>query len=120
MSTPYEAEGQKKRVAVDLDPNRHTQMTWISQLRGNSLGQEVMNALDAHMEVARHDPELLAKADQVRAEMEREVKAKQEALANLFTATPTPEPAATADSPEGSGTRPRQRRGQKEGEGTDS
>src|SRR6266568_636522 len=114
MSTPYEAEGQKKRVAVDLDPNRHTQMTWISQLRGNSLGQEVMNALDAHMEAARHDPELLAKADQVRAEMEREVKAKQEALANLFTAAPESTPAE--ESSDSSSTRSRQRRGQKEGD----
>ncbi|PBC38618.1 hypothetical protein CJ179_39210 [Rhodococcus sp. ACS1] len=114
MSTPYEAEGQKKRLAIDLDPHRHTQLTWISQLRGNSLGAEAMNAIDAHIEAAKHDPTLLAKRDQVRAEMEREAKAKQEALTNLFTEAP--ESPAKAEGSRASGSRPRQRRGQQEGD----
>ncbi|WP_433683352.1 hypothetical protein [Nocardia sp. CA-119907] len=117
MSAPHDSspEGQKKRVAIDLDPNRHTQMTWISQLRGNGIAQEVMNAVDAHLEAAKRDPALQAKADQLRAEMEREVQAKQAALANLFATSEPP----TADDGEQPTNRPKSRRTVKADEGAD-
>lgn len=84
MSTPNEAEGQEKKLAVGLNPYRHTQLTWIAQLRESTMNAEFLKAIDAHIESAKHDRELVAKADEVRAAIERDAQAKQAALANLF------------------------------------
>ncbi|MGW4842751.1 hypothetical protein [Nocardia brasiliensis] len=87
MSTTESPEGQEKKLAVGLNPYRHNQLTWIAQLRGSSMNTEFLKAIDAHIEAAKRDPELIAKADEVRTAIERDARAKQEALANLFAAT---------------------------------
>ncbi|MFI6168927.1 hypothetical protein ACIBCN_19260 [Nocardia sp. NPDC051052] len=84
MSAPETPDAQEKKLAVGLNPYRHTQLTWIAQLRGSTMNTEFLKAIDAHIEAAKHDPDLIAKADEVRAAIERDAKAKQEALANLF------------------------------------
>ncbi|MFI6169047.1 hypothetical protein ACIBCN_19875 [Nocardia sp. NPDC051052] len=100
MSEPNEAEGQEKKLAVGLNPYRHTQLTWIAQLRGSTMNAEFLKAIDAHIEAAKHDPHLIAKADEVRAAIEQDAKAKQAALANLFQASvPADEPSDSAAQP---------------------
>ncbi|MCX4098031.1 hypothetical protein [Nocardia sp. alder85J] len=124
-------------LAIRIDTARHTQLTWIADLRKRSLKAECFAAVDAWIEAAKNDPDLMARANAARAAIEEEAKARQAAIDNLFTATPTPPPvqeeesgadvsADTAETPDGEppqgGRRPRGRRGgqQAEGEQTDS
>ncbi|MEU4706748.1 hypothetical protein AB0G00_09960 [Nocardia salmonicida] len=107
MSTPETSDAQDKKLAVGLNPHRHTQLSWVAKLRGNTLTQEFLDAIDAHIEAAKQDPELLSQAAKVREEIEREARARQEAIDALFTA-----PSEIA-----SGTRTRSRRSQKNDEG---
>jgi len=87
MSAPNETDGQEKKLAVGLNPYRHTQLTWIAQLRGSTMNAEFLKAIDAHIEAAKSDPKLIAKADEVRAAIARDAQAQQAALANLFSGT---------------------------------
>ncbi|MGV9751105.1 hypothetical protein [Nocardia farcinica] len=132
-----EPSNKEVTLAIRIDTARHTQLTWIADLRKRSLKAECFAAVDAWIEAAKNDPDLMARANAARAAIEAEAQARQAAIANLFTATPTPPPpqeeesetdapADTADASESEppqgGRRPRGRRGgqQAEGEQTDS
>ncbi|WP_280450686.1 hypothetical protein [Nocardia cyriacigeorgica] len=107
-------------LAIRIDTARHAQLTWIAELRGSSLKAECFRAVDAYIEAAKQDPELMAKAEAAREAIEAEAKARQAAIDNLFTVTPPPPPAQ--DEPEiaegeaGGTRRPRGRRSQQGGE----
>lgn len=126
MSTPEGSSNAREiTLAIKLDTARHAQLTWIAELRGTSLKAESFKAVDAYIEAAKQDPELIAKATAAREEIERQAKARQDAIANLFTA-PTPPPPVQEDEPgvteepaqPDSGTsRTRSRRGQQASEG---
>jgi hypothetical protein len=125
MSTPEGSSSAKAvTLAIKLDTARHAQLTWIAELRGTSLKAESFKAVDAYIEAAKQDPELIAKATAAREEIERQAKARQDAIANLFTApTPPPpvqedEPVATEETaqPESGTSRTRSRRGQQASE----
>ncbi|WP_051182428.1 hypothetical protein [Nocardia vinacea] len=92
MSTPEGYGGKEVTLAIRIDTARHAQLTWIAELRGTSLKAECFKAVDAYIEAAKQDSELMAKADAARAAIEAEAKARQDAIANLFTATPPPPP----------------------------
>lgn len=103
MSTPEPSIGGKEiTLAIRIDTARHAQLTWIAELRGSNLKRECLKAVDAHIEAAKNDPELMAKADAARAAIEAEAQARQAAIANLFTATQPPEPVQT-DTPNDGG-----------------
>ncbi|MFF0492857.1 hypothetical protein ACFYTQ_27820 [Nocardia sp. NPDC004068] len=114
MSTPDASDGQEKKLAVGLNPYRHTQLSWIAKLRGNTLTQEFLDAIDAHIEAAKQDQELLSQAAKVREEIEREARARQEAIDALFTTPPVTSPEGDSDS----APRPRSRRAQKSDQGS--
>ncbi|MBF6185041.1 hypothetical protein [Nocardia farcinica] len=127
-----EPSNKEVTLAIRIDTARHTQLSWIAELRGSSLKAECFRAVDAHIEAAKNDPDLMARANAARAAIEEEARTRQAAIENLFTATPPPPPvqeeesgtdgsAATAEASEG-GRRTRGRRGgqQAEGEQADS
>ncbi|WP_198654547.1 hypothetical protein [Nocardia aurea] len=124
MSTPETSNSREITLAIKLDPARHAQLTWIAELRGTSLKAESFKAVDAYIEAAKQDPELIAKATAAREEIERQARQRQEAIANLFTAPTTPppvqedEPAVAEEAPqaEAGTSRPRSRRGQQASE----
>ncbi|MDO3645660.1 hypothetical protein [Nocardia mangyaensis] len=97
MSTPEVSGGKEVTLAIRIDTARHAQLTWIAELRGSNLKQECFKAVDAYIEAAKNDPELMAKADAARAAIEEEARARQAAIANLFTEAP-PLPADTSDA----------------------
>ncbi|MBF4996692.1 hypothetical protein IRT45_05925 [Nocardia sp. BSTN01] len=132
-----EPSSKEITLAIRIDTARHAQLSWIAELRGTSLKAECFNAVDAHIEAAKNDAELMAKADAARAAIEEEARARQTAIANLFTASPpppadvegAPRPETTVEASEATETsasqgnrRPRNRRGIQQGEGeqTDS
>ncbi|MGV9676428.1 hypothetical protein ACWDSJ_14215 [Nocardia sp. NPDC003482] len=123
-------------LAIRIDTARHAQLTWIAELRGSSLKAECFNAVDAYIEAAKNDPDLMTRANAARAAIEEEARARQAAIDNLFTATPPPPPVqepdasapaeesgdqADSEQPPSGSRRGRGRRGgQQEGEQTDS
>ncbi|WP_433194344.1 hypothetical protein ACQP1G_37145 [Nocardia sp. CA-107356] len=120
-----EPSSKEITLAIRIDTARHAQLTWIAELRGSSLKAECFKAVDAHIEAAKNDPDLMARANAARAAIEEEARARQAAIDNLFTETSPPPP--TQDESDGAeeeaiteegGRRPRQRRGQKPAEGT--
>ncbi|MGW0056501.1 hypothetical protein [Nocardia nova] len=119
-----EPSSKEITLAIRIDTARHAQLTWIAELRGSSLKAECFNAVDAYIESAKNDPDLMARANAARAAIEEEARARQAAIDNLFVEPSPPpaqdEPEAMEDAlivEEGS-RRPRQRRGQKPEEGT--
>ena len=92
MSTPEGYSGKEITLAIRIDTARHAQLTWIAELRGTSLKAECFKAVDAYIEAAKNDPDLMARANAARAAIEEEARARQAAIDNLFTATPPPPP----------------------------
>ncbi|MFD3425290.1 hypothetical protein [Nocardia fluminea] len=119
------AGGKVVTLAIRIDSARHAQLAWIAELRGSNLKQECFKAVDAYIEAAKADPELMARADAARAAIEEEARARQTAIANLFTAAPPApvqeEEGDAAVGEPGSTTRSRTRRtGKQTGEQSDN
>lgn len=92
MSTPEEMTRGAKTLGVKLNAEKHAQLTFIAGLRPGKGGitEEIQIAIDEHIARAKNDPELASRADQARADIEREAAARQQAIATLFN---TSEPA---------------------------
>lgn len=86
MSTP---ESGLKTLAIRLDPGVHAQLSFIAQLRGQTINDEGIAAIVDHVQRAKNDPELRAKADSAQKEIERDAAVKNAAIASIFTDTPT-------------------------------
>ena len=98
MSYPDETTKGVKTLGIRLKPDVHAQLSFIAQLRGGSITDEIQAAIVAHIQASGSDPDLKGKADAVRAEMEREAAARQEAIATLFAGTGSPETGAARGS----------------------
>jgi hypothetical protein len=110
---PAEAEQQQrfKTLGVRLDEDLHAQLTFVAQLTGSTIADEIRHSIESRVQAAQADPELVARAEEVRAEIEREAQARQQAIAGLFgkvavgnETAPAPRPAKRAGR--GSGNAP--------------
>jgi hypothetical protein len=81
-----DAERRYKTLGVRLEEGIHAQLSFISQLKGSTLGDEIKASIEAHVVAAQSDPELIERAQRVREQIEREAKARQAAIAGLFGA----------------------------------
>lgn len=84
-----EAEQQETQRFKTLPPVRlemglHTQLRFIAQLNGASIADEVRNAIEARIVAAQSDPDLLARADHKREEIEREAAERSAAIASFL------------------------------------
>ncbi|SIM22489.1 hypothetical protein [Mycobacteroides abscessus] len=86
MSTP---ETGLKTLAIRIDPGVHAQLSFIAQLRGQTINDEGIAAIVDHVQRAKNDPELRAKADTAQKEIERDAAVKNAAIASIFTDNPT-------------------------------
>lgn len=91
MSTPDQQARGVKTLGVKLEPDVHAQLSFIAQLRGGGITDEILIAIRAHIVHAKDDPELRSRAEEAQAEMEREAAARRDAIATLFAAPDTPE-----------------------------
>lgn len=82
-----------KTLAIRLEEDTHASLSVIAQLAGTTITDEIRQAIEAHLQAKRSDPQLTARAEAVRLEIEREAQARQQALAKLFGA-----PAVAPDS----------------------
>ena len=82
-----ESERQEKHLrtlAVRLDEGIHAQLQFIAQLRGSSISDEIRRAVENRIATAQDDPELIARAQEVREEIEREAAARSAAIAGFL------------------------------------
>ena len=75
---------QYKTLGIRVDNELHAKLSFISQLRESSLQGEILAAVRERVERAQEDPDLIAKAAEVRAQIEAEAKARQAAIAGMF------------------------------------
>jgi plasmid stability protein len=79
--------GSKFRpLSVGVEDNVRAQLEIIAQLNERSVPAEARCALEYWIEKSKTDPKVLARAAQVRAEIERESATKQGAIAAIFDA----------------------------------
>ena len=100
MSEPDSSTNGKnvKTLGIRFRPDLHTQITVIAQLRGHSFQDEVIAASEAHVAMAKSDPELVTRIQAAIADIDREAASRRGALAALFS---TAEPEAEAVASEG-------------------
>ena len=97
---------QYKTLGIRVDNELHARLSFISQLRESTLQGEIVQAIRDRVEAAQSDPDLIAKAAEVREQIEREARARQEAIAGMFGSVAL---ATEAESPKPTGRRTRQR-----------
>jgi hypothetical protein len=88
QSVPAEntvAEQQRfKTLGVRIEEGLHAQLSFIAQLSGNTLADEIKGSIEARVRSAQDDPDLVARAEAVQAELQREAEAKRQAIAGFF------------------------------------
>lgn len=77
-------EQQFKTIAVRVQEDLHAQLSFIAQLSGSSLSEEIRTAIERRIATAQEDPDLIAKAEAARAAIEREAKARSAAIAGFM------------------------------------
>ena len=88
MSTEEKAKDYKT-LAIRLDNDVHAQLQVIARLLDSSIADEIRQAIDAHLQAKRKDPELGKRASEVRESIEHEAKLRQDAIATLFSGDAT-------------------------------
>lgn len=98
MPEPYEAEQPFKTIAVRVQESLHAQLSFIAQLSGSSISEEIRQAIERRIATAQDDPDLIARAETVRQQIEREAAARTAAIAGFMgqhaVTTTASEPAA--------------------------
>lgn len=73
-----------KTIAIRLEDELHAQLSVLAQLQDTSLTDEIRQAIEAHLERTRNNPELANRAQAVLDDIERDAQARQAAIATLF------------------------------------
>ena len=74
-----------KTLAIRLDDDLHAQLSVLAQLRQSTITDEIRLALEGHLEASKSDPELKNRAQAVLDDIERDAKAREAAIATLFS-----------------------------------
>jgi ribosomal 50S subunit-associated protein YjgA (DUF615 family) len=83
-STGTPANAQLRTLAVRITEDLRAQLDIIAQLTGRSTTEEIRLALEHWIDKTKSDPEVLKKAEVVRAEIEREAQTRRNAIAAIF------------------------------------
>lgn len=76
-----------KTLAVRVEESLHAQLRFIAQLSGTTITEEIRRAIEQRITTAQDDPDLIARAQQVREEIEREAAARSAAIAGFIGTT---------------------------------
>jgi ferric-dicitrate binding protein FerR (iron transport regulator) len=71
-----------------MTEDTRAQLDIIAQLNDRSVTDEVRHALEAWIERSKSDPKVLERANEVKAEIEREAATKRGAIAAIFDPAP--------------------------------
>ncbi len=78
------ASSPVRTLAVRITDDLRAQLDVIAQLNDRSVTEEIRLALESWVETSKSDPKVRARAETVRAEIEREAKTKQSAIEAIF------------------------------------
>lgn len=81
---PEQIEQRFKTIAVRVGEQLHSQLQFLAQLSGTSISEEIRTAIQGRITAAHDDPELVARAQQVREEIERDAAARTAAIAGFM------------------------------------
>lgn len=73
-----------KTLAIRLDEATHAQLSVIAQLRKSTITEEIRQAIEAHIEKVRSNPELVRNADDALDDIERELSTRRAAITALL------------------------------------
>jgi predicted transcriptional regulator len=73
-----------RTLAVRITDDLRAQLDIIAQLTGRSVTEEIRFALEHWIERSKFDPEVLKRAEAVRAEIERDAQVKSNAIDSIF------------------------------------
>ena len=91
-------------LSVRTSDATRAQLEVLAQLNNRSLTEETRIALERWVETSKSDPKVLQRAEQVRADIEREAATKRDAItAVLGTATGPAKPATASKGPRAGG-----------------
>ena len=100
-----QGEERYKTLGVRLGEELHAQLSFIAQLQGTSLAEEIRQSIEARVLAAQDDPELIARAEAVRTQIEREAQARRQAIAGFFGKAATEAVVSNPAAPERSSRR---------------
>ena len=81
---PNKQELNTKTLAIRVEETLHAQLRFIAQLRETNISDEIRQAIETLIVSAQDDPEIIARAQQARDELEREAAARSAAIASLL------------------------------------
>lgn len=81
---PATALGPIRPLSVRITDGLRAQLEVIAQLNDRTVTEEIRLALESWIETSKSDPKVLARAETVRAEIDREAKTKQSAIEAIF------------------------------------
>ena len=87
MPAPEQRQDQEqhlKTIAVRVEEGLHAQLRFIAQLNDSSISEEIRRAIETRIATAQDDPELVARAQRARDEIEREAAARSAAIAGFL------------------------------------
>ena len=84
------ATSQMRTLAVRITDDLRAQLDVIAQLNDRSVTEEIRLALEDWIERSKSDPQVLKRAETVRADIEREAQTKRNAISAIFDSGKTP------------------------------
>ncbi|MFW8744807.1 hypothetical protein [Mesorhizobium japonicum] len=87
-ASSYSAGDSIRPLSVRMLDSSRVQLEVLAQLNGRSVTEEVRVALEAWIEKSKSDPKVQARAEQVRADIEREAAVRRGAIEAIFSPGP--------------------------------
>ena len=84
----YSADDPIRPLSVRMRDSARVQLEVLSQLNGRSVTEEVRLALEAWIEKSKSDPTVQARAEEARADVEREAAVRRGAIEAIFSPVP--------------------------------
>lgn len=84
-----------KTLAVRLDDELHARIGMLSKLSGMTVTDTIRTAIEKHLDTLANDPTITAKAEELRAEIEKDAELQRQTLSALFGSSTTQAPKTT-------------------------
>ena len=88
ISAQAGSQSQMRTLAVRITDDLRAQLDLIAQLNDRSVTEEIRLSLEDWIERSKSDPNVLKRAETVRAEIEREATTKRNAIEAIFAKEP--------------------------------
>jgi uncharacterized membrane-anchored protein YjiN (DUF445 family) len=89
------ATSQMRTLAVRITDDLRAQLDVIAQLNDRSVTEEIRLSLEDWIERSKSDPQVLKRAETVRADIEREAQTRRNATEAIFASSTTACPSLT-------------------------